>query len=112
MLYEQNKIEDVCYQIYLNWFDEFSKMCSIDYLIYVNTTPSICHNRIHKRSRNGEETIQLEYLESCHAYHEAFLLEEEFNKTTKLYLDGNTDIYENNEILNEWLYKIDFMINI
>ena len=25
MLYDQGKIEDVCYQIYLKWFDEFAK---------------------------------------------------------------------------------------
>ncbi len=103
MLYEDGKIEDVCYQIYLNWFDEFSKDFPIEYTIYVNTDPQNCYNRIHKRSREGEEIIPLEYLKSCHNYHEKFL--DEFN-TIKLELDGNVDIFDNENIVDKWLQQI------
>lgn len=103
MLYEDGKIEDVCYQIYLNWFDEFSKDFPIEYTIYVNTDPQNCYNRIHKRSREGEEIIPLEYLKSCHNYHEKFL--NEFN-TIKLELDGNVDIFDNENIVDKWLQQI------
>lgn len=112
MLYDQKKIEDVCYQIYSNWFDEFARICNIDTIIYVNTNPIICYNRIHKRSREGEELIPLEYLESCHKYHDEFLTNEDFNSSTKLYLDGNIDIYENNDTLYEWLNKIQFTLSM
>lgn len=111
MLYDNNKMEDVCYQIYLHWFEEFSKICQINSIIYVNTNPIICYNRIHKRARDGEELIPLTYLENCHEYHEKFLSETELNDATKLYLDGNIDIYENNDVLNEWLHKIDFILS-
>lgn len=103
MLYEDGKIEDVCYQIYLNWFDEFSKDFPIEYTIYVNTDPQNCYNRIHKRSREGEEIIPLEYLKSCHNYHEKFL--DEFN-TIKLELDGNVDIFDNENVVDKWLQQI------
>ena len=33
MLHDQGKIEDVCYQIYLNWFEEFSKDFPINYSV-------------------------------------------------------------------------------
>jgi deoxyadenosine/deoxycytidine kinase len=107
MLYDQGKIEDVCYQIYLNWFDEFVKDYDIKYTIYVNTEPDICYKRIHKRSREGEEVIPLNYLESCHNYHNEFL---DIIKTEKLELNGNIDIYENREVLDTWLKVIDGFI--
>ena len=104
MLHDQGKIEDVCYQIYLKWFEEFAKDFPINYSVYVKTDPTNCYNRIHKRSRDGEEVIPLAYLQDCHTYHEAFL---DKNENTKpLVLDGNVDIYENKNIMDNWLNKI------
>jgi len=111
MLFDQGNIEDVCYQIYLNWFDEFIKDFPINYSIYVNTEPEKCYERIHKRARDGEEVIPLQYLQECHNYHEAFL-----DKTNRIYmnnltLDGNIDIYENELMVEEWLAKINKFIH-
>jgi deoxyadenosine/deoxycytidine kinase len=111
MLHDQGKIEDVCYQIYLNWFDEFAKDFPIDYSVYVNTDPQICYNRIHKRAREGEEVIPLAYLKECHNYHEEFLDNEKGIKTNKLVLDGNVNIYENTEILDLWINQINVFIS-
>jgi deoxyadenosine/deoxycytidine kinase len=110
MLHDQGKIEDVCYQIYLTWFDEFAKDFPINYSVYVNTKPIKCYERIHKRAREGEEVIPLVYLEDCHSYHENFLDEKTGMKIDKLVLDGNVDIYENKKILEEWLEEIDAFI--
>ena len=107
MLYDQNKIEDVCYQIYLHWFDEFIKDFSIIYSVYVITEASKCYERIHKRARVGEEIIPLSYLEDCHTYHNRFL----DKQTNKLELDGNIDIYENKTIVEKWIEEIDNFIN-
>jgi deoxyadenosine/deoxycytidine kinase len=109
MLYDQGKIEDVCYQIYLNWFDEFVSDFDIKNTIYVNTEPKKCYERIHKRSREGEEVIPLNYLESCHNYHNEFL---DIIKTEKLELNGNIDIFENREVLDKWLEEIKLMIEV
>lgn len=107
MLYDQGKIEDVCYQIYLHWFDEFIRDFTNIYSVYVITEPQKCYERIHKRARVGEEVIPLSYLEDCHQYHNQFLEKQ----TNKLELDGNVDIYENNEIVEKWLGQIDWFIN-
>jgi thymidylate kinase len=113
MLYDQGKIEDVCYQIYLNWFDEFVNDYDIGYTIYVNTDPEKCYERIHKRSREGEEVIPLHYLESCHKYHNEFLdTLNELKKTEKLELNGNIDIYENTKVLDNWLESIKLFIGV
>lgn len=103
MLHDQNMIEDVTFQIYLNWFDEFSTDFPVDSIIYVKTEPQICHDRIHKRSRIGEDIIPLSYLQECHKYHEEFLDTIECNK---MFIDGNVDIFENTTIINEWIHRI------
>jgi deoxyadenosine/deoxycytidine kinase len=106
MLYDQGKIEDVKYQIYLNWFDEFAKDFPVNDVIHVNTDPSKCYERIHKRSRIGEEVIPLAYLEACHKYHNEFLDETTGVKTNKLILDGNQDIFLKAGIVDEWIASI------
>ena len=107
MLYDQGKIEDVCYQIYLNWFEEFAKDFPINYSVYVNTEPEKCYERVHIRARVGEEIISLSYLQDCHNYHEVFLA----NADNKLVLDGNINIYENEQIVEHWIDQINTFIN-
>jgi deoxyadenosine/deoxycytidine kinase len=113
MLYDSGKIEYINYQIYLNWFDAFADEFPVDKIIYVKADPEVCHNRINKRSRDGEDNIPLEYLTSCNEYHEKML---DINLDdcvcdNQLVLDGNNDIYENNNILVEWLSTINDFIN-
>ena len=106
MLYDQGKIEDVKYQIYLNWFDEFAKDFPVNDVIYVNTDPKKCYERIHKRARVGEEVIPLAYLTSCHDYHNTFLDETTGIKSTQLVLNGNVDIFQNSHIVDSWIISI------
>ena len=109
MLYDTGKIEDVNYQIYLNWFDTFSGEFPVHKVIYVKAAPEKCYARIAKRSREGEENIPLEYLTACSLYHDNML-----DKTIEscvcyeqLILDGNIDIYENKTQVDEWIQEIE-----
>jgi len=110
MLYNQNKIEDVNYQIYLKWFDEFAEEFPVNNVIYVNADPSICYQRIDKRSRDGEENIPLQYLIYCHYYHEEFI-KINMDSCQKLLLDGNVDIFEKKDTLESWIQLIDDFVN-
>jgi len=112
MLYDQGKIEDVMYQIYLNWFDEFAKDFPVNDVIYVNTDPTKCYERIHKRARVGEEVIPLAYLTACHEYHNAFLDENTGIKATQLVLNGNQDIFQNSQIVDDWIVSIKKFLEI
>tara|TARA_Y100000780_G_C13680213_1_gene415765 strand:+ start:1052 stop:1798 length:747 start_codon:yes stop_codon:yes gene_type:complete len=85
MLYDDNKIEDVKYQIYSNWFDEFISDIPECGIIYVRTEPTKCYERVKIRDRKGE-TIPLEYLEKCHDYHEKWI---NYDKNLKTILNGN-----------------------
>ena len=114
MLFEQGKIEDVNYQIYLHWFDEFAADCPVNNIIYVKTSPQKCYERVHKRARHGEEVIPLAYLESCNNYHNNFLSDNSDPSLAiqcpKLVLDGNYDIFENKHILEDWIKQIDRLV--
>jgi deoxyadenosine/deoxycytidine kinase len=109
MLYDSKKIEHVNYQIYLNWFDTFSDEFPVNKVVYVKTSPDKCYQRIVKRSRTGEENIPLEYLTSCSIYHDNMLdkQNQECVCLDQLILDGNVDIYENKNQVNEWINEID-----
>ena len=107
MLYETNKIENVCYQIYCKWFDTFVKDYPIAGIIYVKTDPEICHDRVAKRSRVGESNIPLDYLVSCDTYHDDMLdKEKKLVSKNQLVLDGNVDIFYSKDTLNEWIKSI------
>lgn len=110
LLKKQGNIEDVCFQIYMQMFNEFSSMYSINTLIYVSTTPEICYNRIKRRSRSGEEIISLDYLTQCHEEHEIYI-HTKMPNSNKILIDGTLDIYENPEILDEWLQIIKCCMN-
>jgi len=109
MLYDQGKIEDVEYQIYLQWFEEFASdfPIPIHHCIYLRTDPSICYERIHKRSRSGEEMISLDYLDSCHSYHNVYVE----NMCQSLELNGNKDIYKEPEVISDWIKEINKLVN-
>jgi deoxyguanosine kinase len=109
MLYDSGKIEDVNYQIYLNWFDTFSGEFPVHKVIYVKAAPEKCYARIAKRSREGEENIPLEYLTACSLYHDNMLDKtiESCVCNEQLILDGNIDIYENKTQVDEWIQEIE-----
>ena len=111
MLYDKQNMEDVEYQIYLNWFDTFVNEYPVNNVIYIKTGPKKCHERINKRSRVGEEVIPLQYLEECHVYHENFLDKTVGIKANQLLLNGNVDIFQNADVLNGWIRQIDAFIS-
>jgi deoxyadenosine/deoxycytidine kinase len=103
MLFEQDKIHTVDYQIYLKWFDTFVKDYPVQKIIYVKTEPENCHNRIKLRAREGENIIPIEYLKNCNAYHEEMINLFENHQVT--IIDGNVDIHDNKNALHEWFVQ-------
>ena len=43
-----------------------------DYYIYLRADPGVCFERIHKRSRNAENGVTLEYIKTVHEMYEKF----------------------------------------
>ena len=114
MLFDSGCIELVNYKIYLKWFNTFASECPVSKIIYVNADPKVCYDRIKIRSRTGESNIPLDYLENCHKYHNDML---DLNKDTcvcrdQLVLNGNIDIYQNQEHLEMWIKEIEVHIHL
>lgn len=105
MLYDQGKIEEVEYLIYLKWFNTFQKEFPITKHIYLRTDPNIAHSRVLKRNREGE-AIEQPYLTVCHNYHEEWLKKD--NVIDKvLTIDAN----ENEDKMSEWLNLVVSMLS-
>jgi deoxyadenosine/deoxycytidine kinase len=113
MLFDSGKLEYLSFQIYLKWFDSFIKEYPISKIIYVKTNPEICHYRISKRCRQGEDIIPLEYLDQCDAYHEKMVSSDCFSQISKLVLNGNININlqeKDKEEMENWFHQINDFI--
>ena len=102
MLYDDGNIEEVEYQIYNKWFEEFIKDLPPIDIIYVLTSPETALMRVEKRAREGE-TIPIEYLENCHKYHEDWLNGKSQTYRNKMIINGNSDTEKNPDVTQEWL---------
>jgi deoxyadenosine/deoxycytidine kinase len=109
MLFDSGAIEHIEHQIYLQWFDTFSAEYPISKIIYVKASPEICHFRILKRSRTGEDCIPLEYLDQCHLYHEQMISSDCITKK-QLVLNGNIDKKEHEKEWESWIQQIEKFI--
>ena len=94
MLYETGNISEIEWITYSYWFDTFKKQTKIDLILYVNTEPEECFNRIIKRNRVEEiDKISKEYLINCHNKHIEWFKEKDAN--TKIYHIDGKDTVEN-----------------
>ena len=106
MLYNNNKIEEVNYAIYLKWFEAFIDEIPLQGVIYLQTEPVTCHQRVLKRSRTGE-TISLDYLKMCNQYHDNWLE----RKVNIFKLDGNKNFECDKTLFNKWNQNILNFVN-
>ena len=90
MLYDNDLMEDVNYEIYNRWLDSFIHDIPLVGIVYLDVQPLVCKDRILSRNRSGEE-VDLCYLESCKEYHDEYV-----KRYTTLVLDGN-DVLSVNE---------------
>ena len=106
MLYDENKIEEIEYKLYLKLVDDFILNMPLEYVIYIHTNPEIAYERIISRNRKGENISQ-KYIKLCHEYHEKWINSLPFI----CLLDGNNNI---NKVINKWVNKmnkyIDFIL--
>lgn len=102
MLYDDGKIGEIEYQIYMKWFEEFISEIPQDGIIYVKADPNISYERVIKRSRKGE-IIPLEYLKRCHTYHEEWI---QSTSTDVLYLNANQDKDFTTNAYRTWISNV------
>lgn len=115
MLKNENKMEDVEYEIYEYFYKTRKQDMNVDAVVYVDAEPSVSMQRIIERDRTGETNISLDYLKKCKEYHDKWLLNSENIKL--LQLDTNPsasyDSNDKNDYGKVWINKIkDFITQI
>lgn len=66
-----NRLEYTIYNDLHSYWTEHAP--TLDAIVYLKTSPSICHERLVRRNRGEESTVSLEYLESIHERHEEWI---------------------------------------
>jgi deoxyadenosine/deoxycytidine kinase len=107
MLFDDKKIEEIEYKIYLRWVNEFIDEFPPVKFIYVRAEPAVSFERILQRGRPGE-MIPMEYLQNCHKYHDEWLL---LTSSPLLILNADADIKKDSETLAKWIRDISSFLN-
>jgi len=106
MLFDYGAMEDIHFQIYKHFYHEYSNEFKLDGIVYIDAVAEKCHERVAKRSRDGESDIGLEYLQKCKHYHDKWLLKE-----TTCHIDATPDVcYQANDLGSKWLCQIESYI--
>ncbi|XP_049618278.1 deoxyguanosine kinase, mitochondrial [Syngnathus scovelli] len=91
-MYELGCINSTEWAIYQDWHsllvNQFGHQVALEGIIYLKAPPEKCMERLHRRGRQEEKTVQLDYLQKLHEQHERWLVE----KKTEIHF--------------EWLKKI------
>ena len=73
MLKASGDIDEMEWQLYMNWFDTFATDLPIRGVVYLTTGVETSAGRIVRRGRHGEENIPLDYLSALDAQHKKWL---------------------------------------
>jgi deoxyadenosine/deoxycytidine kinase len=105
MLHGDGLMDDIMYNIYERYFSEYEGNFQLDGIIHIDALPETCFERVEKRSRNGENKIELSYLQKCQECHHEWLS----NTTTPvLKIDVNEHIaskFDKNDYIQSWGVK-------
>ncbi|XP_051500914.1 thymidine kinase 2, mitochondrial-like isoform X1 [Myxocyprinus asiaticus] len=75
-LYKSGTMPEVDFAVLSEWFEWIIKNITIpvDLIVYLQTSPQTCYERLKQRCREEEKVIPLEYLESIHSLYEDWLI--------------------------------------
>ncbi|XP_018421948.1 PREDICTED: thymidine kinase 2, mitochondrial [Nanorana parkeri] len=77
-LYRSGKMPEVDYVVLTEWFNWIIKNIdlSVDLIVYLQTSPETCYQRLKMRCREEERVIPLEYLYAIHSLYEEWLIKQ------------------------------------
>lgn len=69
MLHDDGKLDGLEWRLYLKWYEAYAKDLPVKGIIHLNTSARTSNDRIKIRGREGEEGIEMAYLEQLDAQH-------------------------------------------
>ncbi|XP_053126997.1 thymidine kinase 2, mitochondrial [Hemicordylus capensis] len=77
-LYRSGRMPEVDYVVLTEWFEWIIKNMdvSVDLIVYLQTSPETCYERLKKRCREEEKIIPVDYLEAIHQLYEEWLIKQ------------------------------------
>ena len=73
MLRDAGDIDPLEWELYDSWFTIFSKQHQVNGIIYLSTSSTTSKERIHIRNRQGEDRIQMDYLDALDVQHKKWI---------------------------------------
>ena len=73
MLRASGDLNDIEWQLYLNWYETFATELPMSGIVYLTTDVATSGSRIVKRGRHGEENIPVAYLKALEVQHHVWL---------------------------------------
>lgn len=74
MMRNDKKLDAIEFSLYEQWYRQLKgRSTSLGGVVYVDTCPATCVDRIKGRNRDGEDGIPLCYLENLHSFQEKWL---------------------------------------
>jgi len=73
MLHDDGFINKMEWDMYIQWYEYLITDCKLDGIIYIDTNPELCRERIKIRGRNGESNISLDFLNKLCNYHDIWI---------------------------------------
>ncbi|XP_053319537.1 deoxyguanosine kinase, mitochondrial-like isoform X2 [Spea bombifrons] len=112
-LFELGHLNEIEWTVYQEWHsfltEQFSERVVLDGIVYLRASPYKCFERLQRRARKEEKTVQLDYLQKLHEQHENWLVEkttdvhfEHMKNIPVLVLDVDED-FESNPVASEQL---------
>ncbi|XP_062817972.1 thymidine kinase 2, mitochondrial isoform X2 [Anolis carolinensis] len=104
-LYRSGKMPEVDYVVLTEWFEWIIKnlSVSVDLIVYLQTSPERCYERLKRRCREEEKVIPMEYLEAIHLLYEEWLIKKSLFKVPSpvLVLQADHDLQDMLEMYEE-----------
>lgn len=101
LMHDNNLIDQSDYKIYINYYNEFMESIKISGIIYLDTLPSVCYERIQNKYDVSE--LGIDYLRKYSMYYKEWLKD---TPCIFLKIDSNIDITYKKYVVRTWMKDI------
>ena len=101
LLRDQGYMDDLEGSLYDMWFDTFAKDLPVAGIVYITTSPTVAAERIQRRGRDGEQGMDLAYLNALNRQHQAWISTTSL-PVLELSTEDDVDVNQSVEALKEF----------